>query len=30
MTEIGFILLAVGAGAVVGVFWGFFDGLKGR
>ena len=30
MTEIDFILLAIGAGAVVGAFWGFFDGLKGR
>lgn len=30
MTEIDFILLAIGAGAVVGVFWGCFDWLKGR
>lgn len=30
MTGIDFILLTVGAGAVVGAFWGFFDGLKGR
>lgn len=28
MTEIDFILLAIGAGAVVGVFWGTIDALR--
>lgn len=28
MTEIGFILLSIGAGAVVGAFWGAIDAFR--
>ena len=29
MTELDFILLAIGAGVVVGVFWGLIDAHRG-